>query len=171
MKIKVYTVDVVFPRWSKRVAALGAISAAVALAVVAAVRAAPASVPNTFADGDTLSATKMNANFSALASQLDATNGALATVQQTMVAPDANGNVGIGTKSPTEKLEVVGSGAGGRISWGDGTRKGYLYSDSNVLGIGTYTNHDLIFFTNFSPPQMTLSTTGARRWRRAHCHR
>jgi hypothetical protein len=108
MKLKVYTVDVQLPRWSKRLLLFAAMSAVLVLSVVAAVRAATPSVPNTFADGDTLSASKMNANFSALQSQLDTTNGALTTVQQTMLAPDANGNVGIGTTSPASRLDVKG---------------------------------------------------------------
>lgn len=147
MKIKVYTVDVQLPRWLKRPLALSAITAVAAIAVVAAVRAAPASVPNTFVDGEALSAAKMNANFTALTSQLDATNGTLATVQERMVAKDANGNVGIGTVNPGSRLDVrsaiwvaspdfVLGSAGSVLTMGLGAASGNTYAsfDSHTGG-------------------------------------
>lgn len=65
MKIKVYMLDVQFPRWLKRMGIFGGIPVAILLGLVHYLRADVA-VPNTFADGDTLSAVKMNANFKTL---------------------------------------------------------------------------------------------------------
>jgi formylglycine-generating enzyme required for sulfatase activity len=62
-------VDLEIPNWTKWLA--GGIGIGVVLGVGAVVLAQAASVPNTFADGDTLSAAKMNANFAALASAIN----------------------------------------------------------------------------------------------------
>jgi hypothetical protein len=51
--------------------------------------------------------------------------------------------VGIGTSSPTEKLDVIG----GALAAGNGTiRTGITYSSLGLLG--TFTNHDLGLITN-----------------------
>jgi len=53
------------------------------------------------------------------------------------------GNVGIGTSSPSEKLDVIG----GAVAAGNGTiRTGITYSSLGL--IGTFTNHDLGVITN-----------------------
>jgi hypothetical protein len=54
-----------------------------------------------------------------------------------------NGSVGIGTTSPSEKLDVIG----GALAAGNGTiRTGITYSSLGL--IGTFTNHDLGVITN-----------------------
>jgi hypothetical protein len=55
----------------------------------------------------------------------------------------AAGNIGIGTSSPSEKLDVIG----GALAAGNGTiRTGITYSSLGL--IGTFTNHDLGVITN-----------------------
>jgi microcystin-dependent protein len=71
MQIKVYTIDVHFPRWLKRALVFGAIPAAVLLGTVHYLRA-DVTVPNIFSNGDTLSASRLNANFDALKTGIDA---------------------------------------------------------------------------------------------------
>jgi hypothetical protein len=70
------------------------------------------------------------------------------------------GNVGIGTLSPAQKLEVVG-----RARTGDGTNSIEILGGSSgglTAGhIGTVNNVPLAFYTNYSAPQLTLTTAGA----------
>src|SRR5512135_544582 len=66
MRLKI---DISIPNWSKWLA--GGIGIGVVLGVGAVVLAQAVSVPNTFTDGDSLSAAKMNANFAALASAIN----------------------------------------------------------------------------------------------------
>jgi hypothetical protein len=67
----------------------------------------------------------------------------------------SGGNVGIGTTSPSEKLDVVG----GAVAAGNGTiRTGITYSSLGL--IGTFTNHDLGVITN-GTERMRISSTGA----------
>jgi microcystin-dependent protein len=80
MQVKVYTIDVRFPRWLKRAIVFSAIPTAVLLGAVHYLRA-DATVPNTFADGDTLSAAKMNASFNALQSGINTLSATVATLQ------------------------------------------------------------------------------------------
>lgn len=65
MHIKI-DIDFELPRWAKRTLVFVGVPATILLGVSALLRADPVSVPNTFADGETLSASKMNANFAAL---------------------------------------------------------------------------------------------------------
>jgi hypothetical protein len=66
-----------------------------------------------------------------------------------------SGNVGIGTVSPSEKLDVIG----GAVAAGNGTiRTGITYSTLGL--IGTFTNHDLGIITN-STTRLTIASTGA----------
>ena len=59
----------------------------------------------------------------------------------------------------TSGLAVTGSAAGPKISWGDGTRTGYLYGDTTVVGVGSFSNHPLIMFTNYGASFVFLSTS------------
>jgi microcystin-dependent protein len=80
MKVKVYAIDVQIPRWLRRAVVFGAVPAAVLLGAVHYLRADVA-VPNTFADNDTLSATRMNANFATLQSGMNALAATVTTLQ------------------------------------------------------------------------------------------
>ena len=71
---------------------------------------------------------------------------------------DSSGNLGIGTSSPTFKLEVNQSGAG--IVHTDGTRIFSTYLDSSGVWLGSRSNHNLQFYTNNGSPQLTLNTSG-----------
>ena len=74
MKIKVYVIDLEMPRWAKRALVVGGAFAAVLVGATALVHADTVSVPNTFQDGETLSADKMNANFNALRDAINNAN-------------------------------------------------------------------------------------------------
>lgn len=65
MKIKVYTIDVQFPRWAKRSLAAG-ISAVILVGLAVIVRAAPTVTIHTFQPNETLTANNLNGNFAAL---------------------------------------------------------------------------------------------------------
>jgi len=73
----------------------------------------------------------------------------------------ANGNVGVGTASPELLLDVRGTGGSGQVIWGSTTAaRGTLFAGAGSVGIGTFTNHPLVFYTNNSSSQMILTTAG-----------
>jgi uncharacterized protein YaiE (UPF0345 family) len=72
---------------------------------------------------------------------------------------DASGNVGIGTSSPSTRLNLVGATNTG-LAINDGTVNTILYNTSSAQGtVGTTTNHPLTFFTNNSE-KMHITSSG-----------
>ena len=69
------------------------------------------------------------------------------------------GNLGIGTTTPTSKLQVVQSNGYG-FTQTDGAITVGSFINSSGGWLGTRSNHQLHFFTNDSQPQMTLTTAG-----------
>jgi hypothetical protein len=69
------------------------------------------------------------------------------------------GNLGIGTATPTSKLQVMQSNGYG-FTQTDGTITVGSFINSSGGWLGTKSNHPLNFFTNNSQPQLTLTTTG-----------
>ena len=72
------------------------------------------------------------------------------------------GNVGIGTSTPTNKLQINTDVSNYGLVHTDGTIAIGTYLNSATLGggIGTKTNHSFNLFTNNSAPQMTLTASG-----------
>ena len=68
------------------------------------------------------------------------------------------GNVGIGTTTPSSKLTVNSYGYG--IVQTDNTVSVGTYLDPDGGWYGTNSNHPLHFYSNDSPPQVTLATSG-----------
>jgi hypothetical protein len=88
MQIKVYTIELKFPRWLKRVLVYAGIPAVVLLGVGVVVRAQstlPVSVQS-FGQTETLSATKMNTNFDNLVSGINSLNTTVGSLQSSVAS-------------------------------------------------------------------------------------
>lgn len=71
------------------------------------------------------------------------------------------GNFGVGTTTPTSKLNVLATGHGISQTGGAVTVGSFISIAAGGSGwFGTRSNHPLHFFTGDSAPQMTLSTSG-----------
>lgn len=70
-----------------------------------------------------------------------------------------NERVGIGTASPSEKVQIVVGSSTTALAWGNGTVQGELYAGGTSASIGTSTNHDFQFFTN-DTYRLTLEAGG-----------
>jgi hypothetical protein len=90
---------------------------------------------------------------------LDADTAHLSTTQTFTGAKNFSSNVGIGTSSPTYKLDVGGSSAVLRVKETNGTDV-RVVSGGSIGYIGTYTNHELRLLTN-GTEKLTISSTGA----------
>jgi hypothetical protein len=71
-----------------------------------------------------------------------------------------NGNVGIGTTNPIEKLSVLTAVNRYGFSHTDGNVKLGSYVTASAARFGTVSNHPLQFFTNGSGGQLTLAQNG-----------
>ena len=81
MQIKIYTVDFRLPRWLKRTLIFAGVAAAILVGVSASIRAATPVAVTTYADGETLSAAKLNTNLANLKQGIDDLQTALSGVQ------------------------------------------------------------------------------------------
>jgi hypothetical protein len=71
-----------------------------------------------------------------------------------------NGNLGVGTSNPTDKLTVLTGTSNYGISHTNGTSTISTYIDNTAGWIGTKSNHPLFFYTNGGAVQMALNQSG-----------
>ena len=83
MQIRIYTIDVPFPRWLKRACVFGVFPAVILLGLTHYLRA-DVTLPNTFKDGDTLSAKSINDNFATVATGINTLGATVTTLQGTV---------------------------------------------------------------------------------------
>jgi hypothetical protein len=73
---------------------------------------------------------------------------------------DSNGRLGIGTVSPTVRLEVADAGTGTGELRVTGSSNGFqIYTDNSNTTLGTYTNIPLVFRTN-TTERMRITSAG-----------
>ena len=77
-----------------------------------------------------------------------------------LVMSTTNGNVGIGTLTPADKLTVLSNGNSYGLTHTDGTVTVGSYIGANAGWFGTKSNHNLNFFTNDGNPQMIIRPNG-----------
>jgi hypothetical protein len=85
---------------------------------------------------------------------------AISTSSTEALRVDSSQNVGIGTTSPSTKLNVVTSSTNAGIAVNDGTVNTIIYnSTGGVSSIGTTSNHAVQFYAN-NAARMTIDTFG-----------
>jgi microcystin-dependent protein len=129
MRTKVYTRDFHTPCWAKHSAILLGSLTVILFGVGAAVYAGGASVPNTFADGDTLSAAKMNANFQALADAIAAQQASIEALQTTVTSQQGTITALQGAKVPAGTIMAFA---------GATPPDGWLLCDGSAVSRTTY---------------------------------
>ena len=74
---------------------------------------------------------------------------------------DSSGNVGIGTSSPSVGRLTVQTATSTRgLAHTDGTKSFSTYIDSSGVWLGSYSNDNVLFYTNNGAAQLTLNTSG-----------
>jgi hypothetical protein len=125
MQIKVYTIEFKLPRWVKRTLLFAGIPLAVLLGVGAAVRAAvtfPVAV-SSFAESETLSATKLNTNLTTLQDGVNSLNTTLTSQQSTISS----------LQTSVASLQASLSTVQGQLTSGDGVKASSLTSGTVQL--------------------------------------
>ena len=78
---------------------------------------------------------------------------------------DTSGRIGIGTSSPTQKLEVLGTtnlfgNGGASVQWGDTSYVGHLSFNSSGAIVRAASSKALVFHTNHVNERMRIHSSG-----------
>ena len=94
------------------------------------------------------------------------TAGNAITFTQAMTL-DASGNLGVGTTSPSYRLQVYNNINGTPFAWGNASRTGYLYQDADGVGItnGANTSFTNGIYLSTASNYLGLYTNGSERAR------